>query len=266
MRDFLLAPLLSVCSLKFYRRIGARSIALGFLYVSYLGLLFTLWSFALFRQHTLPLIDDFAGWVSKSLPKITFTQEGMQMESNQPVLLTHPRFGPLLYFNPANESPSSEDLAKALIVFTRKKVIFHNPSTGELRMQSLVPTVRRKDWKDMIVTGERVSKFWRKVRPFLGLAFFLIVFLGSYAWKFLAGLFYSLIGLLMNLLRKERLRYAHLLNLSFFALTPASLLQILAWQFPGLRLPVNFFVALPITCIYIGFAILGTRKPSAEQN
>ena len=260
MWDFFLSPFLALYSLKFYRRVSARPLAVGFYFLAYLSLLFSIWALILFRIHTLPLIDDFAGWLGISLPKITVTEEGLQLEKKEPVLLTHPRFGAIAYIDPTSDTPKPEDLEKAFVILTRTKVIYRNPETGEVRMQNLISARRRQHWGDAVVTGDKVVGFWNRTKPFALAIFFFIVFTGTYVWKLLAGLAYSLVGLIFNRFRKDRLSYGKVLSATFFSLAPVSVLEWFAWQFPRLHLPVNPFVSIAVTLVYLGLALLCTQE------
>ena len=246
----------------------SRSLSLGFLYLGYLSFLFSLWAFILFNLHSVPALGEFASWLGQNLPKITLTPQGMQLEPNEPVLLTHPNYGAILYFNPTVDTPTSDDFSKAYVILTRTKAAYHNPQTGEVRMQSLIPTRRPESGKGVVVTGEKVLQGWSRAKPFVALIFFFIVFIGTYLWKLVAAFLYSLTGLLWNLFRKERLSYGRVLNATFFALTPMSFLQWLSWQFPVLHLPVNFLISLVVTNVYLAVILLRTQekeKPAENE-
>lgn len=264
MSDFFLAPFLSLFSLRFYRRLLERSQALGFLYLAYLSLIFSLLGLFSFRFQFVPVANDLVEWAEKSVPEMTFTLEGVQMKIEEPLLLTHPRWGPLLYLDPQRDFPNPEDLKKALVIVTRTKLAYQDPRGGEVRIQELIPAERPERWQNLVVTGERIKRVWRQMRPWTGVIFFFSLFVGIYLWKLLAGLLYSLVGLILNLFRTERLRYPSILNLSFFVLTPVSLLQILTWLAPEWPIPLNFPTALLVTTLYLSLALLLTQRPHAS--
>lgn len=260
MFDFILAPFLSLFSPPFYRRLLTRPQSLGFLYLAYLSFLVSTGAGLLFRNNSLPAADELVDWLGRRIPEIVFTREGVRMGIKEPLLLSHPRWGALLYLDPTHEVPKSEDLEKALVVLAQKKAAYHDPNTGESRLRSLIPNQTQKEWKDLTVTGEGVLRFWRRIQPWVFLVFFGITFMGFYLWKLLAGLVYSLIALLLNRFRTERLRYPSLLNLTFFALTPVVGLQFLSWNFPRWPIPLNPITAFLITSLYLALAILWTQE------
>ena len=264
--NFLLAPFYSLFSLPFYRKILSRPLGLGFLYLGYLSLLFSVWALVLFNLRAVPAIGEFASWLGANLPKITLTPQGMRLDPNEPVLLTHPQYGAIFYFDPTIDAPKPEDFTKALVILTRTQAAFHNPNTGEVRMQSLIPARQSLGRNEMEITGDKVIRGWNRSKLFVPLFFFFSVFLGTFFWKLMAALIYSSTGLLWNLFRKVRLTYGRILNVSFFALTPMSFWQWLSWQFPALHLPANFLVSLVLTSVYLAIVLFGTQDEKPAEN
>lgn len=256
MRDFLLAPFFSLFSPLFYRRLFNKPLSRGFLYLAYLSLWVTLGAAVFFRSASLPAADDLIQWLGKNLPEVLVTKTGLQMSIEKPLLLTHPRWGEILYLDPTTDSPKGEDLDKALVVITRQKAAYRNPAGGDHRIQDLVPQSPQKNWQDFLLTGEKIILFWTQLKPILTILFLIAAFIGTYLWKLAAGLFYSLAALFLNLFRKERLSYGRLLNVTFFALTPATFLQLAAGILP---FPVNFPLAFIVTGLYLALGILGTQ-------
>ena len=265
MRDFFLAPLWSFFNLNFYRRILARSAAWGFLYLAYLSFLLSVSMVFLVRLQFLPPAHEFVGWLAGSLPKMVLTRQGIQMDLNEPALLSHPQWGPVLYLDPAKDFPDSSDLEKAVLVLTRTKVAYRDPVGGDYRIQDLVQKRTSARAQDLVVTGDWIREIWRRVVPWLTPISLAAFFVATYLWKLNAAFAYSLVGLIFNLFRKERLPYRSLLNVSFCVLTPAALLQTLAWHFPAWPIPVNLLMGLLVTSIYLALAVLATQpRPSSD--
>ena len=264
MNDFFLAPLLSLFSLKFYRRVILKSVSFGFSYLGYLSAIFALSSLVMFAAISIPVADELAKWFASNLPEMTFTRQGVQMGINQPVLLSHPRWGPILYLDPANDSPQPQDMNQALLVIARTQVAYQNPSGGGYRLQKITPPPNQKEWHDLRINNGILNMFWTRVRPFLYPLSFVVAFLAAFFWKLAAGLFYSLIGLILNRFRNQKLNYGAILNLSILALTPVALLQIAGFTTP-LHVPTNFGVTLVVTTLYLTLGILGTRDRKAPK-
>lgn len=213
----------------------------------------------MFRIRSLPIVDELISWISQSLPEMTFTPQRIRMNIPSPQLLSHPRWGPLVHLNPQSESP--ELSREAYVILTRSSMAVFNPATEEYRIQSLIPRRNaERQWRDLEIPREKVLRFWRRLRPWIAVFFFIIVFIVVYLWKILAKLYYSFIGLILNVFRKERLSYSSLLQLSFFVLSPVYLLQIITWSFPAAKIPLNFWTALLATTLYLGLTVLGTQE------
>ncbi len=266
MFDFLLAPLLSLFSAKFYRRLLSLSQGLGFLYVAYLSLLLAIGGTFLVRIQVLPQTDQFIEWMEANIPELVFTSSGLDMRVKDPVLLTHPQWGPLIYFNVGSDLPQSADLEKAAILITRTHVAYRDPRQNQYRIQSLVPGPdAQKRWQDLRVDGPTIDNFWRRLRPFMGALVFLLFFVVAFFWKLFAGLLYSLIGIAINFFRRERLAYRFILNLTFFALTPVTLIQFASWMLPGIHIPIHPLIAILITAAYVAFAVLASQQRTQPE-
>lgn len=265
MVNFLLAPVLTLFSVKFYRKISASK-AIGFLYLGYLSLLFSIWLTLFLNARFLPIADEFVSWLSQSLPKMVLTQQGLQMDIKEPALLSHPQYGPVLFLIPTKDVPDPEDLKQAFLVVTPKNVAYRRSERGEYTIQELLPKrTQQTKWQDLTITKETVDQFWGKLKVFIAPTFFSVLLITFYIWKLIVALFYSLIGILLNRFRKNRLSYAAVLNVTLFALTPYILLQSLVWTFPGVRIPHNFLMSLAVTILYlvIGLLLAEERQPAS---
>lgn len=255
---------MALFSLKFYRQIQTAPVSRGFLYLGYLSFLLALYGMILFRIQWMPAANEFVGWLKQNLPEMTLTRQGLEMKIAEPRLLTHSRWGALIYLDPVKDSPDPADLEKAAVVITRTKIGYRDPSTEELRIQNIVRQGNAANWRDATFTQETITQLWRRLSPWLAAIFFLTSFVGLYLWKLTAALLYSLIGILLNLFRKAKLRYASILNVSFYALTPLALLQALVWLFPNFPLPVNLLTSLALTALYLAFAILAAQDRASQ--
>ena len=266
MIHFLLAPLRSLYSLKFYRRLQARPSGQGFFYLAYLSFFAALLSIHVLQSQFLPAASNFIGWLGKNLPEMTLTSQGMRMKIDKPLLLSHPEWGPVLYLEPTKDIPEPADLQKAFLVLTRTKVGFGGgPGGGKYQIQDLVSKKNQASAAELPINEETIQRGWSRVVPVLKPILFVLFFAGIYLWKMMAGFFYSLIGLLFNLFRIEKLSYSAVLNTTFFALTPVTFLQMLAVEIPKWPLPANLLTALTVTTIYLGYAILGTQQSAPND-
>lgn len=219
-----------------------------------------------FRVRFLPVADEFAGWMKTTMPQMTFSREGVQMSNPEPRVLSHPQLGPVFYLDPTKDLPETADYDKAILIITRTKLAYRDPQSQEFRIQDLTSKTDRPGQPSLTLTGDSISLFWRKLSPWLSLATAVVTFISFYVWKLLAALFYSLLGLLLNLFRSERLRYGVVLNLTFFALTPVILLQSLQLIFPAWPVPLNWITGFLVTALYLALALLATQQPASGED
>ncbi len=266
MIDFILAPFLNLFSGRFYHRVINSSLARGFGYLLYLCVLISLLITVLFKVVFVPKADQFLHWLDTQLPKITLTRTGAIVDAPQPFKLIHPQYGTLLITDTTQEAPP-QVLPQVPAYMTKTKLIVRQESQSGSRIYDLVPSADKvKDWKDVEITKELIQQLYKKALPFT----YPVVFFGTLAfyftWKVFAALFYSLAALFFNTFRKDKLEYPQLLNVSFYVLTPVSILQLITTFLPQIHIPLNFMVSFLITSIYLVIAILGTpsRVPESQ--
>lgn len=263
MKEILLSPLYSLFSLNFYRRVLRSPLSKGFSYLLYLSVLFAFGVTIVFMFTVIPIGNEFANWLKQNFPELVLTREGVAAKVEQPFSLTHPDFGTIAVIDTTKEMPTAEDLGKTVFFVTKTQVFIQNrpgERTGDYRVVDLVPRNEqaKATWRDFVVTGTFIETIYRRLRPFAAPLLFIFCVFFFFVWKLIVALLYSLLALILNLFRKEKLSYRSLVNLCFFAITPVIVLQ---WLRPFLPfLPLNVFVAGFVTGSYLGLAILKTQS------
>jgi hypothetical protein len=255
--DIIAAPVLSLFSLAFYRKALKSSPATGIIFLLYFSLVASMIATLAFSTVLLPQAGEFMVWLKPRMPEINFTAQGVVSPVAQPFTLEHPKFGKLLILDTAAAEIAPEKIPDAMIYITKTKAVVRNEGRGESRILSLVPTGEQlADFKPFQVTGEVLETWYKKSIPLICVVVFSLVFIIFFVWKVLAGLIYSLAGLALNLFRTEKLKYAAVFNVTLFALTPVSLLQLLSFFPLPFRMSVNSLTSFLITVIYLAIAIL----------
>lgn len=253
-------PILSLFSLKSYRKLQTARAPFIFIYPAYLTFLFAIATMIVLCTQFLPLADEFMDWLGKNLPAMTLTADGIQMSHREPVLLIHPDWGPVLYLDPNNDFPREEDAGKALVLLARRKIAFYDPVTREMRMQT-IPGSNTRSNQSYRITGAGVIVFWKKIRASFLAASFLLFWAAIYILKLLGAFSYSALGLLINYFRPDPLPYRAVMSTTLAAMTPFTLVQILAGPFETLRLVSILPVSIILTGFYLCFALFATREP-----
>ncbi len=261
------APFYSLFSLRFYRWVIASPLYRGFLYLLFTGVVVTFCVLLAFASQALPRIDEFAAWLVEEMPEITWTPQGITTQPAGPKTLVHPVLGPLVTFDTGASDVNEQTMGDVRVFVTATKLYLREEPRA-LRVYDLVSggVEKRAGAGPVTLTRETAEKFYRMAKPWAMTVIVIFVFSFFYLWKVLAALFYSLIGLLINLARRERLRYAQILNVSFFALTPMVLLQLLSMTVPFLRTAqLGPLVSLVVTSVYLFIAVKLTEEKSATS-
>ena len=264
--DILLAPIYSFFSVSFYRRIIQSSLGKGFLYLLYLSFVYGAILLSLFIIRLKPMADDFVNWFASSLPQLTLTKNGVTASIQQPFEMKSPLYGTVLVIDTTKEKADGVPPTRTLIYLTKTQLVFQNEAKSETRILSLLPKddQAKEKWKDFSVTGAVVEMIYKKIVPIVYPFILVLSLFAFFIWKILAALFYSLVALLLNLFRKEKLSYGQLLVLSMFALTPVAVLQIAGFFVPKLMMILSPPVAIALTSLFLALGILATQGPAED--
>ena len=258
MMDLVLGPVLSLYSVAFYRRVARQRLGRGLAYLVYLSSLYSAAIAIALLAFWLPAADRFVDWLAPNLPELKLTDHGAVMDAPQPFMLTHPVLGTLLVIDTRRETPSADDLREVPVFVTRTQVVVSEGRAGQRRVYDLVPQTpeARARWDGMVVSGASVRSMYGRLRLLAAPLAFVACLVFFFVWKLLAALAYSVLGLVLNLLRRERLPYASILTLACFAMTAVIVLQTLAafWAFGPFRL--SYLTAWLVTGAYLALAML----------
>ncbi len=259
--DFWAAPIFSLFSLRFYRQQMHASLGKGFLYLLYLSLLFSMALSLVAAFSLMPQSDGFMEWFRGELPSITVTKDGLSMDRPSPYSITHPQAGPLVTFDLSKTEVSHEDMGGFPIFVTSKK-IYASQRPGDLRVIDLMENINRAEApQSLTLTSDMVGRFYTALKPWVIFFIFLAAWIFYFVLYLLSGLLNSLIGLLINLFRKTKLRYGQIFNLSLYALTGPALIGFLGFLIPVVRqVTLGLWGGLAATCLYLVLAVKLTEE------
>ena len=95
----------------------------------------------------------------------------------------------------------------------------------------------------------------------ISVVFFFGVLFFVFLWKLGAAFSYSAIAIILNLFREKKFAYPALLHVTMYAMTAVSILQLLSLLTQSLRFDVQPWIAIGITTVYIGLALLIASPP-----
>jgi len=266
--DLLKAPIYTFFSLEFYRQALRQPVSKGFLYLLYLTVIASVAFLILMNRQFLPQAETFIDWAKAEAPVLTWTPAGLTMEDESPYQMTHPELGVMAVFDMKAETVTAKDMGNVPVYVTAGKLYLQEGS-GRLRVYDLVPPElkERKDLQPVRITGEFYEQMFNRFKPWivvLGTLFFGLTF---YLLRILQGLVLSLLGLVFNSFRKQKVSYGSLLTVSFFAMTPFLALELLRILVPAAGfLPTPVWMNMIISGIYLFIAVMMTEDKRLSIN
>jgi hypothetical protein len=259
---FFLAPITAFFLPQVYRDALKSSGRKGLLYVVYWAFLTTIFATMTFASR-LTISDAFMQWVKKEIPVLIWTPEGLSFENNQKIArLDHPVYGPIAVFDMTRTTVSGKELEPIYFFVTSKRIYFNKPigPAEERDITRAGISSQKKLPLRVRVTGEMIQNFYRKSI----LAFMLMtppaIFFVSLLIILISNSIYSLAGLLLNIMRKNKLSYGPIFSLTCFAtgitltlICLRTFIPLLTWPWPP---AIDFLLAL----IYMSAAFIFTDK------
>ncbi len=271
MISYIISPVLTFFSKRLYQQVMRSDWQRGFFYLFYLTGLFALFIFFLSQLILLPFVDSLSGWLIRSIPVMTLTSSGLKTDAKQPVVIEYVGFGPICVIN---TNKNVEDIVREgpwapILVGQTKILISQSAKTFDKHTSQIIDLgeMMRKlaeEKRSVTISKQVMTEIARKMKSLLfpiGILIFSLVFL---VWELLSALFYSVIALILNRFRKEKLRYSNLFSLACYAITPITLIQIVKISIPGVYLTINMFFVPALTICYLAYALFGVPPKSSQ--
>jgi hypothetical protein len=265
--SFWLAPVTALFHPRVYHDAAKRSAGKGVLYVLYLSVIAGVLTLVLMLGTVLPLANEFVAWTQKAMPVMIWTPEGLSLEDGQTTaLLVHPKYGPVIAFDMTKTSVTEADMKKAGILVTAQKV-YMKRAPGQIEERDItkagIQTTKELPPK-IRITGEVVGGLFKVVKntvflivpPTVAILFFFLILI--------ADLLYSLAGLLLNMMRKQKLHYGAIFSLTCFATTVSFALTWFQILTPFRTMPLPFVVLILVNLVYMFVAFKITDNDDAK--
>ena len=263
MIDFLITPVLSFFSLRLYHRVLKAGVGRGFAYLAYLTALFCLLAIFLCHFILLPIVKDFGQWLIDVTPEMKITSSGLETKMAQPYLVKHPVIG-LLYLIDTTRSEAAllDDRSGAPILIGKDHIVFRGTARHETRMYDFKRVIEQvqKTNRPVSITKQLMYQLARRVYGMIIPLILLFLIPAFFLWKLLVVLFYSVVALLLNLFRKEKLRYRSLFVLSCFVITPVTIIQWMNISIPEVHFNVNMLLSFALTTAYLAYGMFVSSR------
>lgn len=250
----LLDPINSLSSFDFYKKVAAQSLGRSFLYLAYLGVVFSLFVTLAVKLRIGPIIDETFDWLSKTVPTMTYAEGRMSSSASGPVKLVHPKLPEIAFIVDTTrvDPVSPAELAEAKVTaFMTAKAFYLRHRSGKVEVYDLSKGSADKPVTIDAAFFQTAGRILSRVLYPLTFAITVVLF---FFWKFAATLIYSLLALILNVTAKSGLEYGALFNMTVYAQTAVILLQCVAMLLP-FSIPFFTPLALAVTGVYLWLAL-----------
>lgn len=268
MLTFLTAPVTAFFHKGVYEDASQSSAGRGVLYCLYLAGLATVLLATVLWVKILPQADAFVSWTQKSMPVLIWTPAGLSLENGKTTAeLTHPQYGKIALFDMTKVNATAADLGDAYLLVTSKKIYMKRAQdqietrdiTGAAMRpgQELPPRVR--------IDGDIAGKLYQNIKKMMAFMGVLALLLGAFILFMILNLLYSLAGLLLNLMRKQKLGYGSIFSMTCFA---TGVTFTLTWirvlpPLQAMRWPFILNVIINLAFMYFAFKVTDKKEEAA---
>jgi hypothetical protein len=265
--SFWLAPVTALFHPRVFHDASKRSAWKGVLYVFYLSVIAGVLITVLMLSRMLPVANEFVSWAQKTMPVVIWTPEGISLENGQTTaLLSHPKYGPLVAFDMTKTSANEADMDKAPLLVTSTKV-FMKRAPGQIEERDITKAGIQTDKQlppKIRITGAVVGGLFKVIKSTMLLIVPPVMIVLFFFFLLIVDLLYSLVGLLFNMMRKQKLRYGAIFSLTCFATTASFTLTWLQIMTPLRKLPLPFVVMILVNLVYMFVAFKITDTEDAK--
>jgi hypothetical protein len=268
MLTFFTAPISAFFYPPVYQDAVKSSAGRGVLYSLYLAGLSVVLIMMVVSARVMPQVDAFVEWTKVNMPAMIWTPAGLSLESGQTTAsLIHPQYGTIALFDMTKTAATEADMGKAYVLVTSQKV-FIKRAPGQIEERDITGAGMRAGQQlppKVRINGDIAVKMYQNIKGAMSFVvpFFIFVFL--FMFFLTMNLFYSLVGLLFNLMRSEKLRYGAIFNLTCFATTAAFTLTWLRVLIPlkVLAWPLGLNIVINLVFMFLAFKITDKKKEVA---
>jgi hypothetical protein len=249
----------SVASADAYRRFAAQKASRTALYVSFLSLLFTVGGTIALKLRVGPAVDETFQWLETSVPKLTFSGGKVESDPPGPARLVHPRAPEVaIMIDTSRTEPVTAQVLQEnkVLAFLSNNALAIEQQSGRVETYDL----SKASTKQAVVVD---SRFFREAAGALKSVVYpatvLTVFVLAAAWTALAGLFYAVVGLLLNSALSGGLGFGSLYQLAIHAQTAAVLLRIVLAYLP-FQVPFAGVLTMTLTGVYLWLGVRANAR------
>lgn len=268
MLTFFTAPVTALFYPPVYQDAAKSSAWRGVLYSLYLAGLSAVLFMIVVSARFMPSADAFVGWAKTNMPVLIWTPAGLSLENGQTTTtLAHPQYGAIALFDMTKTTATETDMGKAYVYVTATKV-FVKRAPGQIEERDITGAGMRSGQQlppRVRIDGDVLLKMYQNIKSAMAFVIPFFTFIFLFMFFLVTNLFYSLAGLLFNLMRSEKLRYGAIFNLTCFATTAAFTLTWLRVLIPlkVLAWPLGLNILINLAFMFFAFKVTDKKKEAA---
>lgn len=255
------ALVLSLFSAKFYREVAHNQKGIGFKFLALISFIVTIYtSVSLYTFIEISHKQDIDDFIT-GLPVITLEKEGgISIDQPSPYVMGD-EGDDFIIIDTENYNSASADTILAMMkekeieVFVTKNNLYMNKNQNETRIYDLSD---KRD-ESYVVTHEIIREYGEKIKTYAFPFIILMIFGGVFVYKMLQMVLYSLVGFVINSMRKVKLENNSIHRISSYAIWPSMLVGIILGQ-AGLEFYT--WSSILITILYI---LYGMKSATAAK-
>lgn len=251
------APFYAFFSRDLYQDVGDHWRAVCFGYLFYLlaiawipiliGMVFS-WS---------DFLDNDAPAITQQIPPITIENGRVLADVDQPYFIRSTESDEVFAIIDTTGQINALDDTSAVVLLTGSELISKKSDT-ETRVYDLSDV-------EYFYMDQPTLDWWLELSRMWGpIIIYPFMVAGSYLYRLLQMLFYSVIALLLGKVLNSSLGYDSILSITAVAITPAVVLKTLAWMI-DITIPFSWLVYFLVAFGYIAFGMEASKKGPAER-
>jgi len=254
----------SIASTQAYRRFAAEKSSRTVLYLFFISLIFTVGGSIAMQMRIGPVVDQTFAWLAAEVPTLTFSAGKVTSSEPAAKRLVHPQAPEVaVMIDTARTEPVTLQLmqeSKVLAYLTNNALCIDQG--GKLETYDLSKAALERP---MVVD----SKFFREAAGALKKVVYplaiVTVFVFAAGWTAFAGLFYTLVAMLLQSIGGGALTFGALFQIAIHAQTTALLARIVMSFLPFV-VPLSGLLTIIITSVYLWLAVKANAAAAAETS
>lgn len=251
----------SIASSQAYRRFALEKTSRTVLYLFFISLLFTVGGSVAMQFRIGPVVDETFAWLAAEVPTLTFSAGKVTSTEPAAKRLVHPKAAEVAVMIDTTrvEPVTLQAMQEAkVLAYLTNNALYLEQQPGKVEVYDLSKAALERP---LVVDG----KFFREAAGALKRVVYplaiVTVFIFAAAWTALAGLFYALLAMLLNLIAGGSLGFGALFQIAVHAQTAALLIRIIMAFLPFM-VPLSGLLTILVTSVYLWMAV---RANAAAQ-